>query len=178
MRGTPVSEAEFGEMLRTFRYSAWRLETRDHYALDYEQADYDAFRDGAPTPPPLVGWWRPWLEQIASQAAQGQTIGRVRVLAEPPSDYQLWEMWAAPWHARAGEQIGYLTRSQASAIGLPVSQDWWLLDEERLILMGFDEAGSITGKMLITDPVLVAKHAEWRDLAVRYATPAAQFTAA
>jgi hypothetical protein len=115
---------------------------------------------------------------ISEVTRQGRKIGRVRVLAEPPTDYQRSEIWADPWHARAGEQIRYLPRSRAEQIGLPLDHDWWLLDDERLIDMRFNDAGEITGKALITDPGIVAPYCEWRDLAVRNATPAEQVTAA
>jgi hypothetical protein len=173
-----ITEADFDELLRSFRSSAFRLETRDHYALDYEQADFDAVLAGSPADPADVTWWRPWLEQISDLTAQGRTIGRVRVIADPPSDYQRWEIWAGPWHAAAGERVGYLPRRLAEHIGLPVTGDWWLLDDERLIVMYFTEAGEIAGKDLITDPGIVARHREWRDLAVRNATPAEEIAAA
>ena len=44
--------------------------------------------------------------------------------------------------------------------------------------MRFDETGRIAGKDLVTDPGIVAEHREWRDLAVRHAVPAEEFTAA
>jgi hypothetical protein len=44
--------------------------------------------------------------------------------------------------------------------------------------MRFDKAGRIAGKDLVTDPDIVADHREWRDLAVRHAVPAEEFTAA
>lgn len=108
----------------------------------------------------------------------GQTDRPGRILAEPPSDYQRWELWAARWHADAGEQIGYLSRSQAVALGLPTNYDWWLLDEQAVIVMRFDETGRIAGKELVTDPGIVARHREWRDVVVRHAIPAEEFTAA
>ncbi|HMH89815.1 MAG TPA: hypothetical protein VK586_01890 [Streptosporangiaceae bacterium] len=178
MQGTPISEDEFGELLVTFRVSAFRLETRDRYALAYEQADFDAFLAGNPVPPPAVRWWRPWLDQISRLTADGRQIGRVRILAEPPSDYQQWELWAAPWHSAAGEKIAYMSRRVAAGIGLPADGDWWLLDGERLIIMGFGEDGEITGKMLVTDSGAIAQYREWQHLAVCYATPAEEFTAA
>lgn len=165
-------------MLAAFRVSAFRLETRDHYALDYEQAEFDQFLAGSPEPPPEVSWWRPWLDRIGAFTAAGKTIGRVRVISDPPSDYQRWEIWAAPWHAAAGEQIGYLSRERAEGIGLSVALDWWLLDDERLILMYFTGSGEIDHKELITDPGTVARHRAWRDLAVRNATPAEEIAAA
>ena len=150
-----ITEAEFDQMLRSFRRSAFRLETRDAYALDYERADFDKFLAGLPTPPPELDWWRPWLERIERFTKEGKAVSRVRVLAEPPSDYQRWELWAAPWHSRAGERIAYLARSEAERIGLPLNHDWWLLDDRTLILMLFTDAGEIESKALVTDRITI-----------------------
>jgi hypothetical protein len=147
-------------LLATPARSAFRLETRATYALSYERADFERFLAGSPVPPPEAGWWRPWLEQISKLASEGKRISRVRVLAEPPSDYQRWMLWGNPWHAKAGEQICYLPRSRAERIGLPLVHDWWLLDDERLIDMRFTDAGEIAGKSLITDPGTVASYFE------------------
>src|ERR1035441_7672542 len=96
----PITEEEFDRLLATPARSAFRLETRAEYSLGYEQIDFDQWLDGHPTPPPDLDWWRPWLEQIKRLTGEGRQISRVRVLAEPLTDYQRWEMWAAPWHAR------------------------------------------------------------------------------
>ena len=172
-----IGEAEFGYLLRTFERYAFRFETQPAYALDYEQADFDRFLAGNPIPPPEVGWWQPWFSQIRNQTRAGRLISRVRVLAEPPTDYQRWGLWAAPWHEDAGEHMTYLTRRKADDLGLP-RDDWWLLDDERVIAMGFDAEGHVTGKTLITDPELIARYLRWRDLAVRNATPAEAVAAA
>jgi hypothetical protein len=176
--GRPITEAEFGRLLKSFSRSAWRLETYDSYHLGYEAADFEQFLAGRPVPPPEVSWWRPWLDMISTMTQEGKRIGRVRILAEPPTDYQRWELWAAHWHAQAGEQTSYLSRSQAAALGLRTKHDWWLLDEQTVIVMRFDDGGKIVGKELITDPGIVAQHREWRDLAVCHAIPAEEFTAA
>ena len=176
--GTQITEAEFDHLLSTFKRSAFRLETRDSYALDYEQADFDLFLAGSPVPPPRLAWWGPWLDQIARFAREGKTVSRVRVLAEPPSDYQRWMMWAEPWHTSAGEQIRYLPRSRASQIPLPLGRDWWLLDDERVIQMWFTDEGAIDEKTLTDEPGIVARYIKWRDLAVRNATTAERYAAA
>jgi hypothetical protein len=77
-----------------------------------------------------------------------------------------------------GEQIRYMPRSRAGEIGLPLAHDWWLLDDERLIIMKFTDAGEIAGKSLITDPSIVSTHRVRRDLAVRNATPVEAIAAA
>ncbi len=171
---TEITEEEFAELLRTIRRSAFRLETLDAYALDYERADFELFLAGRPDSPP----WQDWLDQVAAQTREGKTVARVRILAEPPSDYQRWMLWAQPWYARSGEDMRYVPRSKAAALRLPLEVDWWLLDDERLVLMYFTSAGEIAGKILTTDPGIVARHREWRDLAVRHATAAEEIAAA
>ena len=166
------------DLLRSFRRSAFRFETRSHYALGYEQVDYEDFLAGTPVPPPQVNWWQPWLEQIQRLTGEGKTISRVRVVDEPPSDYQRWELWAAPWHTKAGERIQYMPRSRARHLGLPLGNDWWLLDGERVIRMWFTDEDEIDRKVLSDDREIIALYLKWRDLAVRNATPAEQIAAA
>jgi Family of unknown function (DUF6879) len=175
--GTLVTEDGFADLFRTFKQSAWRWEGRAHYAMDYEAADFERFLAGTPAAPPEVSWWRPWLDNMQSLTRQGKSIGRVRVLAEPPSDYQRWEIWATPWHAAAGEAIAYMSRSRAQGLGLPLDDDWWLFDDERLLLMRFDVSGRIAGKVLVTDQDIVVRHCAWRDVAVRNATSAEETAA-
>ena len=173
-----ITEDEFDGLLRSFKRTAFRLETRDSYALGYEAPEFAEFLRGAAQPPPEVSWWRPWLEQIRHLTREGKTVSRVRILAEPPSDYQRWELWAARWHSAAGEHISYMPRSRAREVRLPTLHDWWLLDDERVILMWFTETGGISHKTLSDDPRIVGRHREWRDLAVRNATPAEEIAAA
>ena len=173
-----ITQDEFNRLLVTFTYSAFRLETQPAYALGYERADFDRFLAGAPVPPPNLDWWRPWLEQIGRLTREGKVVSRVRVLAEPPTDYQRWEVWGAQWNAEAGERVSYMPRSRAKHIGLQLDYDWWLLDDERLIIMRYTDAGEIASKELITEPGVLARHREWRDLAVRNAIPAAEYAAA
>jgi hypothetical protein len=109
---------------------------------------------------------------------QGKRRARVRVLDEPPTDYQRWLVWTSPWYAAVGEDIRYLTRSRAARIGLPLREDWWLLDDNRVIVMRFTEEGEIAGDVLITDPAAVASYRTWRDLAIAHAIPATQLPAA
>lgn len=176
--GKPVTDDEFADLMRTFKRSAWRLETQPFYVENYEQADLKLYLAGTPRQPDQADWFRPWMEQVARQTAQGKRIGRVRVQSEPPTGYQRWERYVGRWNIAAGEDIKYMSRSRAEQIGLPLDHDWWLLDDGRVIVMKFAVTGEIASKELITDPGSVAPYLTWRDLAVRNATPAAQIAAA
>jgi hypothetical protein len=160
-----MTEDEFAEALRSFGRSAFRVEAQPSYALTDERADFGQFLAGSPTPPPQMAWYRPWVDQVAKWIGEGKTIGRVRVLAEPPTDYQRWLLWGAPWFASIGEDIRYMNRSTALRIGLPPT-DWWLLDDERVIVMHFTADGQINGKELVTDMESVASYRALRDLAI------------
>jgi hypothetical protein len=178
MAAKQLGDDEFRDLLRTFRLDAFYFEAQETYALDYERADLERFLAGTPTPPPLVNWWRPWLEQVNTLTQRGKHVSRVRIVSEPPSDYQRWQLWALPWHTRAGERIRYLARSKAERLKLPLSYDWWLLDSSRVIRLNYDSEGRIVSKTLLTGPKIAAQHRKWRDLAVRNATPAEQIAAA
>ena len=62
----PITEDEFGGLLRSFERTAFRLETRDSYALGYEREEFERFLAGHPTPPPIwTGGGHGWT-QIAA----------------------------------------------------------------------------------------------------------------
>jgi hypothetical protein len=174
----PIAEEKFLELVRTFRSSAFRFEARDSYALGYERVDFGQFLAGSPTPPPQLDWWRPWLDRVTQWRQEGKTVARVRVLADPPTDYQRWMLWSDRWAGEAGEDIRYIPRRKAEQIGLVRGYDWWLLDDLRVIVMRFTEDGEIDRKELTEDPGTVIRFRAWRDLAVRNATPAEQIAAA
>jgi len=166
----PLGASEFGDLLRTFERTAFRLEVQPAYAVSAEQADLDLYLAGTPRRPDEADWFRPWLEQVRRLTAQGKRISRVRVQAEPPTGYQKWERWAGTWNIAAGEDIRYMPRSTAERIGLPLAADWWLLDDDRLILMQFTGQGEIAGRELVAGAAAVAPYRTWRDLAVSHAT--------
>lgn len=174
----PIGNDEFGRLLAGFRRTAFHMETRPFYVIPSEQPVLERFLTGTPEQPPDVGWWREWLSQVDSLTRQGKHVGRVRVLDEPPTDYQRWLLWAGPWHAAAGEDIRYIPRRRAGQAGLPLDHDWWLLDDEQVIRTRFTPGNAAREKTLITDPEAVAAYLAWRDTAVRYATAAEQIAAA
>lgn len=167
----PVSEERFEGMFRTFRRTAFRLETQPAYAMTIEREAFARFLAGAPLPPGELPWWQSWLDDMRELTRQGRRISRVRIVDTPPTDYQRWEMWATDWHLEAGEDIRYLSRRTAGTLSIP-SGDWWLFDNARLVLMAFTSDGEIDGKTLVTDREMIGTYQRWRDLAVRHAAEA------
>jgi hypothetical protein len=169
-----ITDEEFTEALRTFRASAFRLETQPRYIEPVEQELVDRYLAGEFMAPDEVPELAAWFAQVAAQSAAGLKIVRVRVQAEPPTTYQRIEQWADPWNIRAGETIHYMTESKAREVGLfPATEgkDWWLLDDTTLITFMYDEPGRRIGYDRTTEREQVAQAMAWRDLAISHSVP-------
>jgi hypothetical protein len=103
-------------------------------------------------------------------------LTRIRVQEEPPTEYQRWLEWYS-LHCNiplAREQIRVMPRSRARWIEWLLSarnRDWWLLDQDRLILLTFDADGKRLSAELSDDRLSVARARATWDLAVRWSTP-------
>lgn len=168
----PMSDADFGREIHTFKREAFRLELQDRY-VEAEEADlFAAFLRGErPVPTETVPEFREWYDRIADHTRNGRTVERVRVQQSPPTDYQRFERWLDQWNTGAGERMWYMTRLRAYEVGLlpdAGDTDWWLLDSERLIVMHFDRDGHRIKNELVIDDETVRRACEWRDLALRH----------
>lgn len=165
--GDLLSADDFNQLWRYFRQTAFRLEVQPVYTVADEQESVGEFLTGhEPRPLTEYGWFAAWLDQIRSVTAQGREVRRVRVLDEPLTNYQRWEMWCGRWNIEAGEDIRYITRTRAKAAGLPVADDWWLFDSAAVAKMRFTADGHPLGGQIIRDPSVVSQYCAWRDLAV------------
>jgi hypothetical protein len=75
-----------------------------------------------------------WLAMVRDAADEGRRFARVRVVSLPLSDYNRWSYVIAQHNIAAGEDIRYLERGEAEAVGLP-GHDYWLFDSRQLLQM-------------------------------------------
>jgi hypothetical protein len=170
----PLTEPEFADLLRSARTSALRLELQRAYLEPAEQETVARFRAGDPEPPTEVAALREWFAQVADQFRRGVWFERVRVHEDPPSDYQRWERWIGAWNIAAGEKLRYMTRAEARRVGLlPAAgdRDWWLLDDDKLIVMQFDDEGRRCLTELTTAPERLEQARSWWRVAVQHSVP-------
>lgn len=167
---TEIDLQGYRQALATYRRSAWRFEQQASYWLGYERAQFERFLAGDPESPADNPDLKSWFDRVRRWVAQGRTIGRVRVVDDPPTDYQRWMMWMDRWNRDAGETIQYLTRAAArEAAVLPQAgtEDWWLFDDERLVLTFFDAQGRPVRYELVEDePAVIEQAIRWRAWAV------------
>lgn len=168
---TRLTADDFNRLFRYFERTAFRLEVQPVYLVGYEQPSLAAYLAGRPEPLTAVPQYQEWLDRIRETTSQGRRVERVRVMEEPPTDYQRWEAWAGQWNVAAGEVIHYMPRSRAEAVGLPLEADWWLFDSQRLALMRFAPDGTPLGGEIISDPEMVAQHLVWQRIAVQHSDP-------
>jgi hypothetical protein len=158
---------DFMRLFDAFERTAWRLETRDYYHVAEEQA---ALRDFLAGKPIDLAQFEPWWATVRRIVTTGRTMSRVRLVSEPPTDYQRFELAAAPANISAGETIMLLERSRASTIDLP-DYDFWLFDDARLVTMVFADDGHMVEAIVTDDQDTVQRHREVQARAAAAATP-------
>lgn len=124
-----------------------------------------------------MDWFQNWLAMIRQATATGRRFGRVRVVSIPLTDYSRFGIFCAGYTGQAGEEIRYLARDEARALGLP-EYDYWLFDSSKLVRMHFDEAGNFLGGELVEDPNEIIQANYWRDAARHKAVRRDDFAAA
>jgi hypothetical protein len=140
---------------------------RDRYNTPYEAESLQKFLAGEPE---YIGdSFRNWLDMVKAATAEGRRFSRVRVVSLPLTDYSRYGIACARFTNAAGDDIRYLTRDRARAIGLP-GHDYWLFDSRTLVWMHFDDTDDrFLGAEIIEDPAAVVQHNYWRDAARHWA---------
>ncbi|MFE9244416.1 DUF6879 family protein [Nocardiopsis sp. NPDC006938] len=166
-----VDRPTFRRLFETFQHTAWRLETRRGYASDREDPEFQEFLRTGSAP---CDFTEPWFGNIKAQTQAGKTVGRVRVADHPMTVEQSFLLDYARHNAAVGEDIRYLRREDAKGLG---DEDFWIFDSRLVAVIRFDEADTITGIELVTEPARVVRYAMIRDAATHHAVSYDEFTA-
>ncbi|MCT7353609.1 hypothetical protein N4P33_15715 [Streptomyces sp. 15-116A] len=158
-------------LFRDFRHTAWRLETRRGYATDRNSPLWPRFLAGEDVAAEPANAWR---QNVRTQVDQGKRFERVRLADEPLTQGQEFLLARAPSNIEAGEDIRYLTRSEATDLRLP-DYDFWLFDSKILARFAFDEDDTTLGVYVTEDPAEVLAACQARDAAWHHAVPARAF---
>lgn len=170
-----MTPGKFDALFDSFHHVAFRLETLPTYDVGgADAARMAAFLAGEPLPERSVRT-SPWLARIAVTTVDGKDWERVRVVDEPLTDYQRYELHAYQESQAAGEEIRILPRSRAGQWG----PDFWLFDpptpDARAALMNYTPTGQWRGSTLITDPERLRELAQIRRTARASAVPLNEF---
>ncbi|AEA28886.1 hypothetical protein Psed_6815 (plasmid) [Pseudonocardia dioxanivorans CB1190] len=142
-----MSAEELGRMYGRFTDYAWRYEGRDVYTVDGEQERIDAFlRSGVV--PRKTRDNNGWIRVVEDVCARGASVGRVRVVGHPVTDYTRFEFAAYPDNIDAGEDVQVIERQQLDRAWDSVP-DFWLFDDTTAFVQHFDEGGRFLGAELV-----------------------------
>jgi hypothetical protein len=167
-----LDSAQFTLQLTGYERSAWRFETQPTYTIPIEQASLSRFLAGEPKPPDHNETWH---EHVRSLVAAGKSIGRVRTVRRPLTDYQRYQLaWGIPGNIEAGEDIRILDLTDLQ-LDLP-TQDFWLFDETTVVDLNFRPDGTLINVDKLEDPKL-EQYLTWRDTALSHAMPFGEWNA-
>ncbi len=162
----------FQDIFRTSE-RAFHLELRDEYHVKDEEVPFAKWLTGEPDD---FGWRIGWLSFIKEVTTRGVGVERVRVVTEPHTDYVRWELALDPQNIDAGEHIRYLPRRHAQGIVLP-AEDFWLFDDDRLVLSLFKPEGGSGGFAREYDPDLIRRYRTACNQVWSRAVPYAEYVA-
>lgn len=146
-----ISNDEFQELLKTFRSSSLHLETRDAYGTETELPHMAKWAAGEPDD---FEWLQDWCDTLRQHAAAGRSVRRALIVSEPLSDYQRWAYSTTQPLVDAGEDIRWVPRRRVSELGIP-GNDFYLLDDERVVFLHYSGAGLNTGFTTTTSTATV-----------------------
>jgi len=162
------------EWRRTFdayERDAWRFEAQPVYSMPREAENVARFLRGDSKPADHNSRWH---ERVREYVATGRTIGRVRVVRQPLTDYQRYQFaWGIPGNIAAGEDIRVLDVSEDD-YGLPLSgTDWWMFDESRIVHLNFRVDGAQINRELFAGDA--SPYLEWKRIALAHSVPFAEY---
>jgi hypothetical protein len=148
----PASYDDLNDLCRGITTTFVHLETRDAYGTEVELPHVAAWRRGEPDDFAWLAWW---LEMLRGHRAAGRSCRRARVVSEPLSEYQRWVLSHAGMFVDAGEDIRYVARPRLSTVALPGSGDFYVFDDELVLLLHYAGNGTNASFEITEDPQLV-----------------------
>ncbi|MEY9968469.1 hypothetical protein ABIA33_006553 [Streptacidiphilus sp. MAP12-16] len=169
----PQSDSpSFEDLLSATERSAVHLEMRDSYAVTYERADLDAWRETGRWDNPQ--YWQPWIDLVQAATRRGVTFRRARIVSEPVTEYVRFEHAGTVNNVTAGEEVRWLPRRLASDLCLP-GNDFWVFDDRVVRFGHFTGDGDWAGQEVRDEPAVAKLCSTAFEAVWERATPHAEF---
>ncbi|HVK24322.1 MAG TPA: hypothetical protein VM677_23450 [Actinokineospora sp.] len=156
------------DLFRTYRNSAWRFETQPTYTIAGEADSLERFLAGEPEPD-LEPRYLEWLELTRTNVSAGRSIGRVKVVRRPFTDYTRYAFaWGIPHSIEYGEDIRILDATDL-ALDLP-NDDFWLFDDTDVLRLTYRDDGTLLSRELLANPP-IDQYLQWQQTAIEHSVP-------
>lgn len=159
------------ELLDSFTSYAWRLEALDTYDIGDERGQFEDFLAGR-TPQPSQDDLE-WQERARKVVASGRSIGRVRMVGHPITDYTRFEWTAYPDNITAGEEVRVFDRTWPGGTDPRFKQDVWIFDDHVAAVMRYTSSGEVLEPTITED---VAPYLEMKRAALAGSVPFDAYT--
>lgn len=161
------------EFFHSFQREAFRLETLPSYTVPEEEEELRLFLSGETRPAGELHTDE-YLIKVRQHVDAGRRMRRVHTLISPLNDHLRFQFeWGYAFSVRAGEEVNILDFATTPDPGLP-RQDFWLFDDEHVVLMHYAADGTQTGRELLegTDP---APYVAFKHLALEHSVPFTEY---
>jgi hypothetical protein len=147
-----LNEEQLGAYIdERFTRRLFRLETHDHLDVSSDGDDFQRYLAGQPGPD--MSRRDAWLNVIRNEVAEGKHTYRVHVVRSPLTDYLRFDFeWGYVYNEQAGEHIGILDLAERESPRELIFKDFWLIDDEHLVLMHYDNDGRFVGAEPVDEP--------------------------
>ncbi|MGH3516837.1 MAG: DUF6879 family protein [Haloechinothrix sp.] len=167
-----LSSENMGALFRDFKHSAFRMEAHQTYTMAAEQENLARFLAGESKP---EGHNAPWRDTVRANAEARKTMQRLKIVRRPFTDYTHYLFaWAIPGNVEAGEDYRILDVTDR-ALDIP-EQDFWLFDDEAVVLLNFNPDGTLRNREL-ADPSDLESYLKLRDLVLAESVPFGDYRA-
>ncbi|MFA6375880.1 MAG: DUF6879 family protein [Candidatus Paceibacterota bacterium] len=168
----------FDKSWRSAKTSIFRLEGRPAYKVAGEQKNIAEWKKGELD---LGGdkEWQKWMVLLKSAQTKKIAVQRVRVVPSPLPDYIKFEIdsWQK-YSVKNGETFFFLDAKDyqeiITACGFN-SKDFWLFDDQSLLIFNYDKSGQFTGEILIADGGMARRYSELKSKFLKKSLPLDQF---
>lgn len=170
-----MDEDRFSKLFENFRQVAFRFETLPAYKVPEETADLQAFLDGEPLPQSRD---EDWLSFLKSSVRGGKRVQRVRFLPTSLTPYLRFEIeWGYLFNDEAGEDIRFLLSSNFNTNSIQSVTDFWIFDNNSVVLMDYDVEGKYLGVREITKPAEASRYLQLQGELIEASISLRQFLA-
>jgi hypothetical protein len=124
-------------LFKTFKKSAFRLEGLPQYSVPEEDEPYTHFLSSGEF---NRNFNSSWTEVISSAKKRGASMKRLRLISQPLTNYETFEVQAYQENIKAGEEIRVMDRDD-----WPWTGDFWFFDNTWIARMHYDVDGAFVG---------------------------------
>lgn len=164
----------FDKNWRNAKHSIFRLQVRPEYKIPGEQEAIAKWKQGE-IAAANTKEWRDWQKTLKTTIEKGIAIQRVRIIPEKLTDYIKFEIdtWRE-YSIKNGEELLFLDNDEFQKIITGCGfgpKDFWLFDNQYLLIFNYDKAGKFTGDVAITDGGMIKRYCELKSKLIEAAQP-------